>query len=121
MNQKKLIQSFVIPLPSNFQNRHQAKLLPLKELYIKERNQYVKLTPRLSEVLFPTNLERQNAQLVVRLFDEKNVAALKTMNISDVLGTVAFLEQIISWWQIVNVKTPDKGARSPSSEKMQPY
>ena len=32
------------------------------------------------------------------------------MNSSDVLGTVAFLEQIISWWQIVNVKTPDKGA-----------
>lgn len=112
LNQKNPIQSFVIPSPSNFQNQCQAKLLSLKELYIKERNQCVKLAPGLSEkVLFPTNLERQNVQLVVRLFDDKNVAALKTINNTDDVGTVAFLEQIISWWQIVNVKTPNKGAR----------
>lgn len=110
LNQKNPIQTFVIPSPSNFQVTEKASLLPLKELYAKERNQYVKLAPGLSEkVLFPTNLERQNVQLVVRLFDEKNVAAMKTMNISDVSGTVTFLEQIISWWHIVNVKSPTKG------------
>lgn len=37
------------------------------------------------------------------------MAALKTMNMSDVSGTVAFLQQIISWWHNVNVKTPNKG------------
>ncbi|XP_068214107.1 myb-like protein X [Palaemon carinicauda] len=62
-----------------------ANLVPLKELYTKERDQYVKLAPGLSEkVLFHTNLERQNVQFVVRLFDEKNVAPLKTINTFDV-------------------------------------
>ena len=110
LNQKKPIQTFVIPSPSNLTIQEEASLQPLKELYAKERKKCVKLAPGLSEkVLFPNNLERQNVQLVVRLFDEKNVAALKTMNLPGVSGTAAFLQQIMSWWHIVNVKTPDKG------------
>ena len=34
-------------------------------------------------------------QLVVKLFDEKNVAALKTINDSEDVGTIAFLQQKI--------------------------
>ena len=110
LNNKKNIETFVIPSPSNLRIEEEVSLQPLKELYAKERNQCVKLAPGLSEkVLFPNNLERQNVQLVVRLFDEKNVAALKTMNLPGVSGTVAFLQQIMSWWHIVNVKTPNKG------------
>lgn len=73
-----------------------ASQLSIKELCTKERSQYAKRALSLSEkVLFPTDLERQNVQLVVRFFDEKNVAALKTMGMSDVSGTANFLQQII--------------------------
>ncbi|XP_068204013.1 uncharacterized protein [Palaemon carinicauda] len=43
LNQKNPIQTFVIPSPSNFQIQENANLLPLKELYTKERDKYVKL------------------------------------------------------------------------------
>lgn len=72
LNKKKSIQTFVIPSPSNFEVNEAAKLLPLKELYIKERSHHIKLAPSLSEkVLFPTNLERQNVQYAVRVFEDK--------------------------------------------------
>lgn len=47
-------------------------------------------------------------QYVVRLFDEKNVAALRTLESDDVSGTIEFLEQIMSWWDIVNLKSQNK-------------
>lgn len=34
---------------------------------------------------------------------------MKELDMSDISGTVAFLQQIISWWNIVSVKAPNKG------------
>lgn len=45
----------------------------------------------------------------VRLFDDKNIAALKVTQMSDVSGVIDFLQQIVSCWNIVNVKSPTKG------------
>lgn len=45
---------------------------------------------------------------MLNLFDDKNVAALLT-SCPEASGTINFLKIIISWWNIVNVKTPYKG------------
>ena len=82
-----------------------ATLGDLKLLYANERSKNVEKASALSEkVLFPTNLERQNVQYVVRLFNEKNVAAVQELELPNAKSTAAFLERIISWWNIENVK-----------------
>ena len=69
----------------------------------------VKLAPALSKkVLYPSNLERQNVLLAVKLFDEKNIAALKLQS-RECNGTAEFLEIILSWWKVVNVRSPKSG------------
>lgn len=67
-------------------------------------------------MLYPTSLERQKEDLglCVKLFDDKNVAALKynqsQQNVNNE-GTISFLETIIKWWKVVNVSHTFKGAR----------
>jgi len=91
--------------------------MPLKDLYAKERTSCAKMAPGLSEkVLYPTNLERQCVTFATKLFDEKNVAALKMLESENVSGVIEFLQQIISWWNVVNVKTPMKGKCLRQSE-----
>ena len=110
LNQKYPAQSFILPSPENLNNVTHASLLPLKTIHSAERTSYIKLAPRLSEkALYPTNLERQNVTYALQLFDEKNIAALKEFKEIDASGTVLFMQQILSWWDIVNVKTPFKG------------
>ena len=54
-----------------------ASLSHLRQLYASERDNYVKMAPGLSyKVLNPSNLERQNVKLALRLFDEKTITAL---------------------------------------------
>lgn len=79
-------------------------------MYSSEKTDIVKIAPLLSEkVLYPTSFERQNVSLAVKLFNEKNVAALKTLQDTNVNGTLQFLELISNWWTCVNVKHPLKG------------
>jgi len=49
-----------------------ASLSHLRQLYASEKDNYIKMAPSLSyKVLNPSNLERQNVKLALRLFDEK--------------------------------------------------
>jgi hypothetical protein len=110
LNQKYPPQTFVCPNFERFSEKFIAPLKPLKELYISERGKIIKCAPDLSEkVLFPSNLERQNVTLVVKMFNEKNIAALKNSNISNAKNLSVFIEIILKWWNIVNVKSPYKG------------
>ena len=104
MNQTDCNQTFIFPdfnLPNSFRT---ASLSHLKSLLNKEENEVVKLAPALNrKVLYPTSVERQNVNLCVKLFDEKNVAALQvTKDENDYAGTIMFMDLLIKWWKIVN-------------------
>nr|CAI5820248.1 unnamed protein product [Callosobruchus analis] len=69
----------------------------------------VKLAPALyQKILHPSTLERQNVSLAVRLFGEKNNAALNIIQ-KDNIGTAEFLKIILSWWKIVHVRSSKAG------------
>ena len=109
INQKYPAKTFVLPAPENFNIVENASLSPLKDLYLHELTSYVKLAPELSEkVLHPNNFERQNVRYALQLFNEKYIAGLKEFT-ENASGMIMFLQQVLPWWNIVNVKTPFKG------------
>ncbi|KAH9360048.1 hypothetical protein HPB48_001622 [Haemaphysalis longicornis] len=63
----------------------------------------------------PSDIEKQNVQLALQVFSESRPNALRAIGAKHQLKhyeeTVSFMETIVKWWKIVNVKTPFKGAR----------
>lgn len=123
LNQTDPNQTLVFP---NFQNneiREYACISHLKALLADEEYKVVKLAPALSKkVLYPTSIEKQNVSLCYKLFDEKNIAALKDPSSgihSDTSGTTNFLNIILNWWKVVNVKQQYKWVRF-KDDKMKP-
>ena len=73
---------------------------------------------KLTEVsVTPKPIERQRVSTVLEVFNEKTIAALKahTGMDEDSHGTIEFLEMILDFWKIVNVKGPyeDVNLRDP--------
>lgn len=92
-----------------------ASFSHLRDLHSFEKDNIVKLAPNLTfKALYPSNLERQNVKLALKVFDEKTHAALgeygKMKNIS-VEGTQTYISVIIKLWKIFNIKTTSKGFR----------
>lgn len=57
------------------------------------------------KILLPTAVEKQNVNLCLKLFDEKNIAAMKMHpNKCKMEGTIFFLTVISNWWKCVNWK-----------------
>ena len=59
-------------------------------------------------IYFSGPIERQNVRLAQSIFDESTINGLKfygERGNKDFLQTAEFLETILSWWKIVNVKT----------------
>jgi len=108
LNQVDNKQSVIFPNFENNELKEFANVADLKHLHSSEEHKCVKLAPALSKkVLYPTSIERQNVLLCCKLFDEKNIAALRhTIEGHSVesCGTANFLEIILKWWKIVNVK-----------------
>ncbi|XP_077492101.1 uncharacterized protein LOC144103021 [Amblyomma americanum] len=93
-----------------------ASFKTLRELHSKEQGQLIKSAPTLSsKSLNPSNIERQNVKLALRIFSPSTAAALRAcgprLELDYVSGTAQFLETITKWWNIVNVKTCNKGTR----------
>ncbi|KAH9374829.1 hypothetical protein HPB48_015762 [Haemaphysalis longicornis] len=89
-----------------------ASFKALRELHEAEQNELLKIAPTLSlKALDPSNMERQNVKLALRIFNESTIAALNSTTIQHAEGTAAFIATIVTWWRIVNVKTPRKGER----------
>lgn len=81
----------------------EAKFSSLQNLYKNESNSIVKMAPNLNyKTCFPTNLERQNVKLVMNIFNEKTISAIKTIDEE----TGNFMEIILKWWTLVNIKNP---------------
>lgn len=86
------------------------------QLHLKEQGQLIKSAPALTtKSLNPSNMERQNVKLALKIFSPSTAAALRAcgpkLQLEHVAGTAEFLELITKWWSIVNVKTCNKGIR----------
>ena len=84
-----------------------AKWSDLKKLHYLESSNLVKMSKLSNVSVTPKPIERQKVSTVLEVFHEKTIAALKQHNeLQDVDGTVEFLELILEFWNIVNVKSP---------------
>ena len=81
INQKDSDQTLTFPDMLDANLIHKAKFSVLKQLHENEKNNHVKLAPSLSyKALNPSNTERQSVPLMLCIFNEKVVAALKLVS-----------------------------------------
>jgi len=113
LNQSDTRQTFMFP---SFQNAddvvRRASFADLKALHGLENTRVVKLAPNLThKALHPTNTERQKVSLALKVFNEKTVAALEFFHaLSDTVeNTKTFINIILRWWKMVNIKHPNQG------------
>ena len=64
--------------------------------------------------LYEMDIERQNVKLALRIFHVNNAAALRTLGphnetLSNWQGTALFIDYILKFWNIFNVKTTVEG------------
>lgn len=111
-----------------------ANFQALKRLHELEYDKLLKYGYSLSlKALFPSALKRQNVKLALKIFNPYVIQALLQFdtNINLSKDTADFINIILTWWKIVNVKTPHKGqrlndiyqqpvvARNPSDPKLE--
>ena len=99
----------------------------VKKLYEAERDSVLKTTPLTQAAVNPSRLQLQNVQHVLRVFNDKVVAALKVKRCYD---TAAFIETILNWWNVVNVSgkgqdqrmnDPHRAVQDPESSNLQTF
>lgn len=93
---------------------HPASLLTLKRLHEVEHDKLAKYAHMLTtKALFPNNIERQNVKLVLQIFNMHTVEDLQLagplFNIDNYESTAEYIRIIVTWWNIINVKTLFKG------------
>lgn len=117
VNQKDVNKTFVFPDFDDFNIKREARFLDLRRLYRKNRFMLLKNASKLSHrSLFPSNLDRQKVSLACHVFHESTLAAVKTEfeSNSGVItseGTFKFIDIILKWWTIMNIKSPFQGIR----------
>lgn len=50
-------------------------------------------------------------KLALRIFNLSTVSALRASRLQHATGTAEYINMILTWWNVVNVKTPNKGQR----------
>jgi hypothetical protein len=91
-----------------------AKWSDLETLYKTESASLLKLSKLTAKSVYPKPIERQSVQFCLSVFCEETVAAFRThpdIENKDFEGTAVFIEKIISFWSVVNVKAPGAGVR----------
>ena len=117
INQKNSRQTFTYPSFQDDSVIQRASFGDLKSLYEIEKGITIKQAYRLSfKALHPHSIERQNVNLVLRIFNDTNIAALKSLGPNNTClvnwsGTADFIEIILKLWNIFNVKSASKGWR----------
>lgn len=94
-------------------NRIIAKFSDIKSIYHLDAQNTIKMTKLTAATINPNSFERQKVQLVVNIFDEKVVAALKLHNFKD---TAVFVERVTRMWHILNIKTVYNFLNDPDRE-----
>lgn len=80
----------------------------VKSLYEAEKDSILKSTPLTCASVSPSRLQLQNVQHVLAVFNDRVVAALRLQGASD---TAAFIQQILDWWNTVNVSAKGQDIR----------
>ncbi|GBM01384.1 hypothetical protein AVEN_236207-1 [Araneus ventricosus] len=93
-----------------------ASFKTLKLLYETEKNSIIKYGYNLSlKALGPSNLEKQNVKLVLKIFNKFIPEGLmkqgEKFQFPNYKETAEYIKIINRWWDIVNVKTPFIGIR----------
>ena len=103
----------------SFDGESVASFSDVQALYEEEKNNILKATRLTSTSVYPNRLQLQNVQHVLRVFNEKVVASLKIKN---QLKTAAFINQVLQWWKLVNVKSKGEAKRfnDPARQVQQP-
>lgn len=90
----------------------------LEQMYEIEKNLLVKYGHLLSfKALYPSSIQKQNVDLALRIFSDKNIVALQHITkdhpsiFSNIDGTCLFLDIIVKFWKICNVKSVMEGKR----------
>ena len=93
----------------------------MRLLFKTEQHNVAKTAHRLTvKSCWPSNLERQNVGLALRVFNESTAAALQLHASRENLSpqTCAFISLITNIWKIFNVNTPNKGFRLNDTNSM---
>ena len=85
-----------------------AKWNHLKIIYKMEQATMIKDTKLDHCSLFPNSFERKKVSLVLNVFNEKTIAALKQNNFDE---TAIFVEHVNKMWNILNVRSRYTGER----------
>lgn len=93
-----------------------ASFKTIKAAYDLECDQLLRYGYKVSrKSLCPSSIEKQNVKLALQIFDSSLPSALRAIgekhNLKFFKETATFIEIIVTWWKIVNVKTPGKGSR----------
>lgn len=85
----------------------QCKIFCNTRFIQKKNNSIIKKAPNLNyNSCYQTNFERQNVKLALSIFNEKIISALKSTNNDTNRETAEFIELILKWQTIVNIKNP---------------
>ena len=79
-----------------------------KTLYDAEKDNVLKTSPLTNASVRPSQLQLQNVQHVLRVFNEKVVASLKLQGCHE---TANFIQSVVNWWNIVNVSSKGQDIR----------
>ena len=90
-----------------------ARWNDLRSLYQSESTQLVKMSKLTDVAVNPKPIERQRVSTCLKVFSQETASALKLFpDLTNVDGTVIFLERFIEFWNILNVKDKFAGVRS---------
>ena len=120
INQKDVSHTFIFPKFDNFSLSNEASFEDVRLLFKTEHN-VAKTAHRLTvKSCWPSNLERQNVGLALRVFNGSTAAALQLHATRENLSsqTSEFISLITNIWKIFNVNTPNKGFRLNDTNSM---
>lgn len=93
-----------------------APFRTIERLYHSEADLLLKHSYKLSiKAISPTTFEKQNVNLVLQIFNEYLIQALltvgKKLSLTSYTDVAEYIKIFLTWWTIMNVKTPLKGIR----------
>ena len=121
INQKDFNNTFTFPSLDDFNLSINASFENIRVLYKEEQRSVAKTAHRLTvKSCWPSNLERQNVGLALRIFNDSTAAALQLKRSKRDLSlqTSEFISLITRIWKIFNVGTPNKGYRLNDTDSL---
>lgn len=84
------------------------------KIYNEEKSSLMKLAPKLTfKSVYPSNIEKQNVNLALKMFNVNNDITLKSLgdeiDLIDYNDTIRLIQIIREWLNIVNISYLNKG------------